>query len=143
MQPGIYILLLYGRPADIRIGSRGTIAFPEGFYAYVGSALGSGGLARLSRHIRLSRERNRDPRWHIDYLLLDDRFTLIRAYCIYTSSRLECSLAQGLFLPDVAGFGSSDCSCHSHLFYSVSDPDTVIREACISLGSTPVIHLLP
>ena len=50
----------------IDIGSLGRFDILPGFYAYVGSAFGAGGLrARIGHHL----ESTAWPHWHIDYLL--------------------------------------------------------------------------
>ena len=70
MNKGIYTLILsLAVPKDIRIGALGVITFQPGYYIYAGSALGSGGLSRVARHIRFYRERYRKAKWHIDYLM--------------------------------------------------------------------------
>jgi Uri superfamily endonuclease len=63
---GVYVLILYlPYRRTIQIGRLGKFNFSDGYYAYVGSAFGPGGLAaRLSHHLR----RSHKPRWHIDYL---------------------------------------------------------------------------
>ena len=62
---GSYIILIeLPRGQRITVGKLGIIAFPPGFYAYVGSARG-GFKARIGYHLR----RKENPRWHIDYLL--------------------------------------------------------------------------
>jgi Uri superfamily endonuclease len=137
MEPGIYILLLYGE-GRIRIGSLGIITFTPGFYGYVGSALGPGGLARVLRHIRTASSVGKKPRWHIDYLLMDPGFRLFRVYCAMTSEKLECPLAQALHLPTIHGFGSSDCCCEGHLFFSSDDPDVAFTASFQVLGLHPV-----
>jgi len=49
----------------IQIGRLGALQLQSGFYVYVGSALGPGGVhARLAHHRKLSLR----PHWHIDYL---------------------------------------------------------------------------
>ena len=96
MDPGVYLLLLFGNGENMKIGALGTLPFETGYYIYVGSALGPDGLARVSRHIRLFHDRNRKPRWHIDYLLLHPGFSLLRAYCLTTTRRVECMVAAGL-----------------------------------------------
>ena len=65
-QLGTYVLLLQlAAEGAIRVGRLGRVEFSAGYYAYVGSALGSGGLkARLGHH-QGSPVR---PHWHIDYL---------------------------------------------------------------------------
>ena len=142
MEPGIYILLLTGEAASVRIGSLGTISFEEGFHCYVGSALGPGGLTRVARHIRVASSGGKRPRWHIDYLLMNPGYRLTRVYCAITGERLECSLAHNIPLPVIPGFGSSDCQCKGHLFYSHEDPESVIRAGFETIGLQPVIRIL-
>lgn len=138
MKPGIYVLLLFG-DGVVRVGSLGTISFQSGFYSYVGSALGPGGLSRVSRHIRVARDRDRKPRWHIDYLLLSPYFRLVQVFCAVTTERLECHLAQAMELPSILGFGSSDCICKGHLFFSPDNPGMEIIAAFDALGLHPMI----
>jgi len=64
-----YVLILrLKRNRKIRIGrSKGSspILFRAGYYAYVGSAFGPGGLkSRVKRHLRMDKK----TVWHIDYL---------------------------------------------------------------------------
>lgn len=138
MKPGIYVLLLFGEGA-VRIGSLGTIPFSSGFYSYVGSALGPGGLARVSRHMMVALARDRKPRWHIDYLLMNPGFRLVQVFCAATLERLECPLAQAINLPPIQRFGSSDCSCKGHLFFSPDNPEKVIIAAFDAIGLHPMI----
>lgn len=114
---GTYLLLLQlEEDREIAIGRLGTLYFPHGYYLYLGSARGPGGLqARLARHRRKAKE----PRWHIDYLLFYAH--LIEIWAVESDERLECLWAQQLarFSPGwpTAHFGSSDCRCPSHLFH--------------------------
>jgi len=120
---GTYALvLLLERKEEIAVGKLGTFVFPAGYYLYVGSALGPGGLeARLARH----RCRNKKLRWHIDYLL--EHAQLVEVWSITSPARLECLWAQavqelpGSEIP-VPGFGSSDCRCSSHLIHLARKP---------------------
>ena len=118
-RPGTYALALtLATPYTLAIGRLGTFAFRPGGYAYVGSALGPGGLgARLERHAR----REKRPHWHIDYLLAWAR--LHSVWHLESAERWECAWAEVLGgLPGVEtavpGFGASDCTCRSHLFYA-------------------------
>jgi Uri superfamily endonuclease len=113
---GTYILLLQMQePSTIVIGKKGTFDFNAGWYAYVGSAFGSGGLAgRLKHHLAPVKK----PHWHLDYL---------RAHAIvrevwYVASEIvyEHIWAEILTnLPNasipVPRFGASDCKCATHL----------------------------
>ena len=120
---GTYALVLrLERQAEIAIGKLGTFTFPAGYYLYVGSALGPGGLeARLAHH----RRRDKKLRWHIDYLL--EHAQLVEVWSAASTDKLECLWAQaarelaGGEIP-VPGFGSSDCRCPSHLIRLASTP---------------------
>jgi len=115
-EPGTYILILES-PAKrrVRVGALGTLELEPGFYAYVGSALGSGGLrGRLAHHSG----RSRAPHWHIDYMR---RHTALREIWFSAgASRREhrwaavLASSDGAIIP-LAGFGASDCGCRSHL----------------------------
>jgi Uri superfamily endonuclease len=137
MEPGVYCLVLENPAAVLGVGALGPILFRAGFHVYVGSALGPGGLSRVDRHRRLSRERDRGPRWHVDYLLLDPRFRLAATVSVPTSERLECALARAVGGEPVPGFGSSDCDCGSHLFQFPADPVGRLLAAVSSLGPAP------
>ncbi len=104
----------------IPVGRLGLCSFPRGYYLYIGSALG--GLdGRLRRHYRT----NKVLRWHIDYLR--EKSDISYAFWKETPQSLECSWARALsnagwVHPHIKGFGSSDCRCHTHLFYAQSRP---------------------
>jgi Uri superfamily endonuclease len=134
MDKGIYCLVFANRAREIRVGSLGARAFADGWHVYVGSALGSGGLARAERHVRLHRQRDRQPRWHVDYLLLDPGFSLTAVVSAPTDAPLECDLARAIGGEAVPGFGCSDCSCTSHLFFRPEDPIGELIAAFRSLG---------
>ncbi|MEM7530923.1 MAG: GIY-YIG nuclease family protein [Chloroflexota bacterium] len=145
-QPGTYILILalVNPIANLQIGRRLTVDFDAGFYAYVGSALGAGGLAsRLRRHMKSATVMTTRKHWHIDYLLPHAQRTgaLIRA----EDTRLECAWAS--WVEDMAeeciiGFGASDCQCSGHLFYigaSLDEPQ-FIKQATDQLQTTFITH---
>ncbi|MDN7024813.1 GIY-YIG nuclease family protein [Methanoculleus sp. FWC-SCC1] len=134
MDKGIYCLVFTNSLREIRVGSLGARAFAGGWHVYVGSALGSGGLARAERHIRLACRRDRPPRWHVDYLLLDPGFSLTAVVSAPTGMPLECGLARAVGGEAVPGFGCSDCACTSHLFYRPECPTEELVAAFCSLG---------
>jgi Uri superfamily endonuclease len=125
MGKGSYILVLQLEQAidDLQVGKLGRFRLPAGYYVYIGSAFGSGGLpARIRYHQR--REKMR-PHWHIDYLRARSR--LCEAWTVTSTSRLECRWCNALAHEDgvglpIAGFGSSDTNCRSHLFYLPCPP---------------------
>ena len=133
MDKGIYCLVFRNPACTVRTGALGEIAFRRGWHIYVGSALGSGGLARLERHIALSRDRDKRPKWHVDYLSTSPCFTLRFAISAPTKERLECRLAETLGGERVAGFGCSDCDCASHLFFRRKNPLGEVQGAFRSL----------
>lgn len=132
-EKGIYCLILKTSGAVLSVGARGEVTFPPGWYIYVGSALGPGGLARVDRHIRVYEGKgDHRPRWHIDHLLTDSRFVLTAAVCGKTTERLECTLARCLGDGGIRGFGCSDCRCTTHLLYRDTDPQ---QECCRALNA--------
>ncbi len=113
---GAYILVL-SIPVRMRvkIGKLGDFSINPGLYAYVGSALGPGGLrARILRHIK----RNKPVKWHIDYLTTNRNVTIQKIFLVISDRKLECELAE--FLISLGGkvsipkFGATDCNCPSH-----------------------------
>ncbi len=142
MDKGIYCLVLKNPASTAPIGALGPLRFSEGWHCYVGSALGSGGLARLTRHCRLATERNKRPKWHVDYLLTNPRFVLEYTVSAPTIQRLECRLASTLGGKGIPGFGCSDCSCDSHLLYRSHNPIEEIIAAFEVLDLIPDIKTL-
>lgn len=123
---GVYVLLLSKECSGrIRFGRNSESDFPAGWYGYVGSAMG--GLAgRLRHHCGIS---NR-PHWHIDRLR--PYVTIAGIVCGITEKRIECDISCDLIqtLTPVSGFGSTDCGCHSHLYYHIKRKK--IEEAVLS-----------
>jgi endonuclease-3 len=119
---GIYTLLVgLSRDADIEVGALGTHRLPAGAYAYTGSALGSGGFARVDRHRRLAAGESDTRHWHVDSLLGHPATNLAT---VVTSDGVdaECAVAGSLPAGPVDGFGASDCDCLSHLASAPSLP---------------------
>jgi Uri superfamily endonuclease len=111
---GSYVLLVENKKdQSMRIGSLGVINFRAGIYAYVGSAW-NGLEARIARH----RRREKKLRWHIDYFVSTPHTKIIHVET-YAGKRIECRLAGEISerAKGISGFGCSDCSCKSHLFY--------------------------
>ncbi|MDY7107974.1 MAG: GIY-YIG nuclease family protein [Planctomycetota bacterium] len=121
--PGTYALVLRSdAAARIRVGRLGELDARRGYYVYVGSAFGPGGLAgRLAHHQRPPTR----PHWHIDYLrthapLIEIWFTNDAHPREHKWADLIGS-ARGATIP-LPGFGSSDCTCRSHLFHFAQRP---------------------
>ncbi len=121
---GTYILVLANnRKETIQIGKSGQLKLESGYYFYVGSAFGPGGIkARVGRHLKSDKK----CRWHIDYLR---EFTTVHAVLInYDTCRCEqrwvevLNSYQKLIIPK-DGFGASDSRNQSHLFFSAEMPD--------------------
>ena len=117
-QGGYLILLRLDKVCTISVGRLGSWVAQPGWYVYVGSAMRALS-ARLARHVRLRKRMH----WHIDYLraVADQVIPL----AIRSSRREECQIAKTmskLLSPGPKGFGSSDCNCPSHLYYSRVNP---------------------
>ena len=120
---GTYTLILSSSvDKPINIGKLGTLFLKPGFYVYIGSAFGPGGLkARIKHHFNHSDR----PHWHIDYL--SPNLSACEIWYTYDQIRREHQWAKihlqtrGVSLP-LPGFGSSDCRCRSHLFFYKSKP---------------------
>jgi Uri superfamily endonuclease len=115
---GLYQLRIkLEKAVDLQVGALGKFHFSPGWYVYTGSAR-RGLYQRVSRHLR-SAKRNH---WHIDYLLaVADQ---VEPFILPEPSFDECALhndLRGGTIP-VAGFGSSDCGCVSHLRYFERKP---------------------
>jgi Uri superfamily endonuclease len=121
-KPGTYALILRSRSrTSALIGRWGRLNIDTGYYIYVGSAFGPGGVrARVFRHCR----ENKPKHWHIDYLR--ERVDLLWAWYSHEPANLEHHWAQalsemnGIFA--VKGFGCSDCKCYTHLFAMDTKP---------------------
>ena len=142
MDKGIYCLVFKNPACTVRVGALGEITFLPGWHIYVGSALGSGGLARLERHIALFRNKDKRPKWHVDYLSASQSFSLRSSIHALTGGRLECRLARTLGGENIPGFGCSDCDCRSHLFYRSRNPVRETETAFRSLGLAPCTKTL-
>jgi Uri superfamily endonuclease len=120
------LALWLGTAQRIVIGRLGKIEFPAGWYCYVGSALGRGGLrARVARHQRRLAAGKR-AHWHIDYFR--EWATWAGAWGQPGPDRLECAWAarlQGVAGAEIVapGFGASDCRCPAHLVRMPTLPD--------------------
>jgi Uri superfamily endonuclease len=122
---GAYILIAsVAQTKRLTIGRLGEFIIIPGFYAYVGSACGHGGIrARVSHHL----ESIAQPHWHIDYLL--GFATPIEVWCAISDRKLEQDWAKMLqdspkFHTPISRFGSSDYhrTRTTHLFYSKRRP---------------------
>jgi Uri superfamily endonuclease len=130
VEAGTYALILsLDSPSPVVVGRMGKFDLLNGYYFYIGSAHGAGGLrARLGRHLR----GDGHPQWHIDYLR---QHAMVRGWGFRVSITsddatipLECEWSQwlacaaGATIP-IPKFGASDCrsGCRAHLIY-FSDP---------------------
>ncbi len=116
---GSYLLILsLKRNRTINVGRLGKVQFRKGFYIYVGSA-----MAHLSKRMERHRHLRKQYHWHIDELRAVAEFHSTLA--IRSSDRLECEIAKAMSKItewSVLGFGSTDCSCKTHLFAMPGNP---------------------
>lgn len=118
---GTYTLIIsLPAAASLQVGALGTITFDAGWYAYTGSALGSGGFARVSRHRELARGERETRHWHIDYLLGHPETAITRVVRTGDDADIECTVSQTVAADhdSIAAFGASDCTCGSHLAHA-------------------------
>lgn len=121
MQKGIYILIIYlNKGSEIKIGKLGTFLLKKGYYIYVGSALNNL-QKRVERHLSSHKKLH----WHIDYLLCYAK--IMNVYVFKTLNKDECNLSKEIaLLPEsqtiIDGFGSSDCTCKTHLYFFKKRP---------------------
>jgi Uri superfamily endonuclease len=120
---GTYALILHClNQRSIDTGKLGKLNVTKGFYVYVGSAFGSGGIfARIKHHCRNFKSFH----WHIDYLR--QAAEIIEVWYSHDPIKREHQWA-GIFMEiqevqlPFRGFGSSDCKCNSHLFFFNAQP---------------------
>lgn len=106
---------------SVQVGRWGRLDLRRGYYLYVGSAFGPGGVAgRVARHCRPDKPRH----WHIDYLR--EVADIVSVWFCHSADRLEHRwagmMAEMPGATPVSGFGCSDCACGSHLFYVSARP---------------------
>jgi len=125
-EPGTYALIFRSHSkARVQVGRWGQIDLLPGYYIYVGSAFGPGGVqARVSRHFRHAKSIH----WHIDYL--HEFLFPVGAWFSYEKNRLEHQWAQVFSnmngMSSIRDFGCSDCKCYSHFFQTSASPDLVL-----------------
>lgn len=120
---GTYLLILH-LPASTRltIGSLGEVDFPAGYYVYIGSAFGVGGLRGRLKHHLLGVTK---PHWHIDYLRTAARMQQIwyAADVLHGEHQWATTLnTLPIVTVPVPRFGASDCRCATHLIHLEAAP---------------------
>ncbi|MHC2068127.1 GIY-YIG nuclease family protein [Bremerella sp. T1] len=130
--PGVYVLIFYlHKKMWITFDKKGSKHyFDRGWYAYVGSARGPGGLhSRVARHQRRS-DHGKRMHWNVDYFR---EHAVLREvwYGKTDDPQTEHTWAKTMGTLRGAGvpveqFGASDCSagCRSHFFYFSDQPRT-------------------
>lgn len=123
---GAYIILFrLDRDEDVMVGKLGAATFPQGTYAYVGSAMG-GLEARVRRHLDGGGKKH----WHIDHLieLSNDREAMLFPSRVDRECEINAMVSS---LPGsrivLKGFGSSDCRCPAHLHLLSEDGEAALR----------------
>ena len=117
---GIYMAIVkLEKNKTITTGKLKYSEYKSGYYVYAGSAK-TNLLKRIKRH---KNTKKKTFHWHIDYLTA--AADKVKTFAIYTDSFSECDIAKGLLKiggSEIPGFGSSDCSCSSHLYYFKENP---------------------
>lgn len=115
---GTYALVFNcSTPFQTVAGKLGPVRLSSGYWIYVGSAFGPGGLpARLSHHLKPSHRFH----WHLDYI--KKALCPVEAWTTTDAVKREhdwatiISTGNGASRP-ITGFGATDCTCHSHLIH--------------------------
>ena len=121
--PGTYALFFKSKQKNrISVGKLGSLNLQPGYYIYIGSAFGPGGLkSRVGHHNKISSRHH----WHIDYL--GEYLSPAEVWYTYDTIHREhqwsqaLAHARGVSTP-LSGFGSSDCRCKSHLYFFSARP---------------------
>ncbi len=134
---GTYVLVLrLSSSTRVEIGKLGSFDLRPGYYCYVGSAFGPGGVfSRLAHHFRPVGR----PHWHVDHLRkvahVEEAW-----YAVHERKREQQWAAILSRMPDasiaIPRFGSSDCRCPGHLVYFRALPAT--RRFARSVRARPV-----
>lgn len=110
---GTYILLItITRDIVISVGKLGEMDFEIGNYVYIGSAMNNL-ETRITRHLKNKKK----IFWHIDYLI--KHASIKEIYIKPNLKKEECTIAKKFnkYFKSKKNFGSSDCSCISHLYF--------------------------
>jgi len=123
-EKGVYTLIVFlPSVLELEVGKLGTHKIPKGYYAYTGSAVGTGSSClknRISRHLLKEKRKF----WHIDFLLANKNATIVSIVVSHADRKIECIINNYIKenckakIP-ILGFGASDCreNCKSHLLY--------------------------
>ena len=144
---GLYVLIGYlANNTTLVVGKLGRLNFKQGFYLYIGSAKGPGGLrARIKRHL----SRRKKLKWHIDYLTIANHFKPI-AILYTTATNITENLIVELLINNgfqvaIEGFGSTDDrKSKTHLLYAQGEyreRDIIIKRVFKALKSLDKVYL--
>jgi len=128
---GVYqIAFCLKRSVRRRVGALGELEFAAGLWVYTGSARRAL-RKRVARHM----SRKKTKRWHIDYLLGPGEVVAARAFgCGEVGECAAHGELAAVFEEGPRGFGSSDCSCRSHLVH-------VGEKGLLPEGFLSILHL--
>jgi len=125
LRRGIYVLVVrVFNDAVVRVGRLGNIQFKSGYYLYVGS-----GQINVEKRVSRYFSKIKNPRWHIDHILVSGIALAEKAVILNLSKRYECKISrfiESMGGEAINGFGSSDCNCRSH-FYRHANPAVVLK----------------
>jgi Uri superfamily endonuclease len=139
---GTYIVIFQNDTrSSIAVGRWGVLIAYPGYYSYIGSAFGPGGVrARVRRHCRTEKP----VRWHVDYL--SGVMHPFEAWYSYAPFHLEHlwsrSFAAMSGATPIKGFGCSDCNCDTHLYFMAKKP-ALLKFKSTAGGSVQSCRLHP
>ncbi len=151
-EAGVYALVMkLENERTIAFDRKGTRQkFAPGWYVYIGSARGPGGLrSRVNRH-QNRRVDGKRMHWNVDYFR--EFAPIAEVWYGYTRrGRMEHDWAQSIGRMNragvpVAGFGANDCKqgCSAHFFYFSERPFVAGFRSILRSGrpKPPVVHCL-
>ncbi len=144
---GTYALMFKcSAPFQAVVGKLGPVFLSEGYWIYVGSAFGPGGLrSRLSHHLQPSHR----PHWHLDHI--KSAMQPIEIWITTDTVKREhawatiISALNGASRP-IVDFGATDCACRAHLIHLPRRPGFcrfAMRLGAVAPAHGPLYQLDP
>ncbi len=136
---GYYTLIMRIQSStELYIGSLGRQAIDKGYYIYIGSAMGRGGIKqRVKRHLL----KQKTKKWHIDYItsLPHTKVLYVITICTLEENKEE-EISQKLskkLIPYIKKFGATDKKSYTHLFKCPSTLKKCVKDITQILLSIP------
>jgi Uri superfamily endonuclease len=104
--------MLQNTGLDLDIKTLDNQSIKRGWYGYIGSAQ-TDSYSRVDRHKDVSQYNKSINHWNIDYLLGKETCEM---YGYFKTSAEPSKIVESIDSTYIDKFGTSDCSCQSHLY---------------------------